>query len=382
MAPLGGRADADAESRSRGALRTEGASEVARARPPGGCPGMARVLLVLVLAGAAQDPKLTRQIEGILDQHYGSFPKERRPEFARRIASAIGQAPPERVPKLIEALPQLSGYSESVLSFYGRQADGSKALEELLAGGHGIFADQMEVIVNRAARREESDAQRSAVEAQIGRIFASGREFLKDRLAGEAAARFIDGEMLGLEKGWKETLDRPFNAVMDAPLTPSNLDRVIHEMRIAAQSFDRVVIEEKDFGDPKRLAALGVPQLVAKVREAAYLATRLCFPDRALSVQRERLWIKEFEALRDQERRRTEPSAPAPETPSPARADAYSPEDLRIDHGMEREAAERRRPPSATGKQGDPPGSRLFAWVGVAGLLALLIWLFARFRGR
>jgi hypothetical protein len=93
---------------------------------------------------------------------------------------------------------------------------------------------------------------------------------------------------------------------------------VIQGLRIAALTVDRVEPSPSDLEDPKRLSALGVPQLLSKARESLTQAVALCYPERSEAVRREKAWIEEVGRVEAAEREAAQALSPKPSAPAPA----------------------------------------------------------------
>lgn len=348
---------------------------------------LSMVALTLGRIPAAQDPDLPRQVRDILDQYCSSFPKERREEWSLRITSALTLAPPDRLVRLLDGLPKLAGYYESTISFYRELGSNSEGHDRRVVQGYEIFGDQIEIVVKRSATRSESDAQRTAVEEQIRAIVGSARELLKDRLAGPAAVTFVDREMDRFESGLKSGLDLPYSCVMDTPLSARDLEQVLENTRKAALSFERVIVDAKEFGNTRRLAELGVTQLVADVRSAVNTMGKLCYPERSSSVKRENAWIAEIKAALVRERLPDQEQSPEAATPK----EVSSVPDVKMDSPRPAENAvpepvgrsDSGGPAGVNGARPTGAGRSRYPLV-ILGLVLLgaLTWVLLRARGR
>jgi hypothetical protein len=260
------------------------------------------IVLALFLAGgglceAAGPQDLDRQVQEIIDRYFIGVGAERRREYALKVRVSLRQCrSPKQASELMEALPQLADSYASSVADYKRMLPNLDQHRDLVLKGFDLFADQMAGVVARAARRDPSEASHHRMVQQIEGIVAEARQVLTERIRGPAAAKYVDGELGRLRESWIRSLDSPFHAVIDTPLTAEEYAQVLLEMRQVAQVFTPVMLTDDDLLNRERLRETGVEDLAARVREKAHLASTLCYKDQGDSADREREWISQVKA--------------------------------------------------------------------------------------
>lgn len=272
-------------------------------------------------------------------------------------------APADRRSRLLAELPgALIYHAEAVRSRSMPaipSADGtvvSRPQEGLLKTGFALQADYLVERVRRASSRRESPELGAACVRQVEGLADAVRSTLKSVLLGEAAARVLDARVDSLRKSWVSSLTSSCNAFLDQPLSPSDYERVLAEIRAAPGEFTPFEPQAVELEEGGR----GMGDLISRVREAAYVATRLCYRsyesfereftewERAADAELGRLLaaLPVEEGVRDSGRRRIPVPHPSPEGSPPPPV------------GGPRPLLSRRAPSHSAGRAGPFPSRR------------------------
>lgn len=237
------------------------------------------VLLLLNSAGrSVQSDSPEKRVEEVVARSFPEAGADRRRAYAARLMAALSAAPsPERFRHLIDSLPVAADYHASELRSWKERSLFYRMPVELLLEGCDIQFDQLEARVARAARAPTDPASKEEIRWQIERITQAARDALRERLKGELGSAFVDRHIERYRKSWLESVDLPFNAFMDAPLTEEKLGRAIEGIRREAQLVEIREVTEGDFRDPEREAKL--TQVILNCVNTMLGAARLCYDD-------------------------------------------------------------------------------------------------------
>jgi hypothetical protein len=225
-----------------------------------------------------EDPYVS--VRNALQSSWPEVSPSDRDGVARRLAECVTGAPAARRFRLLAELPgALIYHAEAVRSRSVAaipSADGtvvSRSQEGLLKTGFALQADYLVERVRRASLRRESPELSAECVRQVEGLADAVRSTLKTVLLGEAAARVLDVQVDSLRRSWVSSLASSYNAFLDQPLSSGDYERVLAGIRAAPGEFVPFEPQAAELEEGGR----GVGDLISRVREAAYGATRLCY---------------------------------------------------------------------------------------------------------
>jgi hypothetical protein len=267
-------------------------------------------ILAFLAAAATQDPPdIPKEVRRILQEHFGRLADPEKIEAcATAVSSTIAGARPSEWGLLVlRDLPQaaefarLSASQFSMLDGVDLQLPPGTGIElpklppGLKKEGLHLQMDYFGLQVDRVARKPWTDERRRQAAEQIDQVMNAMEAVLKEKLAGDAGAALAFQSAEELRKVWKAGLDLPYSRVIDGPVTPAELSRVVDGIRNAARAYKTVTLTAEEAGNKARLAELKVLLLQNDVREAALKICAACFAEYAPMEEKCREWEKRAE---------------------------------------------------------------------------------------
>ena len=212
------------------------------------------------------------------------LPKERLQFYADKIATEVCKARTTALRKqLLKDLPQAIDFHHHVLLPFADVPDlpGFKMFrpsKEVLTEGAEHELSYLVARVARAAQREINQEAREKIHMQIDQIMATAASRVREQAGKDVDRSEIEEEYDSLASAWKSSLDKPYNACLDRPLTDKELEAVLIGLGEAAKN------------SVKKRGASNVKYLVSDVREAAYKASAACFSDFTVFNKKTKQW--------------------------------------------------------------------------------------------
>jgi hypothetical protein len=227
--------------------------------------------------------EISQRVQAGIEQELGTVEAAKRSQYAKKLTAALIQiSPSPRTKEVLDALPRALEFHASMVKDYEDRADLSDAsTAELFRSAYDTEMEYLAARIDRAMRKDRSDAVRAQVYQQIDVLFSTAKDTLKAKLLGPAADNFIERHFDELRTAWQQSFDSPFNACLDRPLSPGDLEILVSGIRSSTDSFSPVLLTDVDFLNNARLQALGVTQLLEGVRTAVYASGKACFSDYA-----------------------------------------------------------------------------------------------------
>lgn len=240
---------------------------------------------VLMVACQAVSEEILTAVRAAVDSTWVELPEADRGAVSQRLGATLLGAPPAARARLLAELPDALAFHAEVLRTHAvpvlpplpEVPAPPTPNPDFLRKGYAIQTEYLDERVRRAARRREDGPTLRAIETQIGILADGVRDALRDQLLGDAGRDYVDRLTGRLRKAWLSSIETRFNAFMDEPLPPGELTRIISELRSVSASFDPVLLGAAEFSEEEKLRSRGVLDLVERVKEAAYGATRSCF---------------------------------------------------------------------------------------------------------
>lgn len=236
--------------------------------------------------GTVGSGELMSRVRGLVNAEFQGADASLKEAFAERICLALLAAPASHSGWLLNDLPHAIEYHAGIVQsaspgveIPGRNRDEGlpRLPAALIKEGYANEVDFLCTRIRRASRRDQGPV--SAIVMQVDAIADELVRTLGERLRGVESDAYVQREVGRLRRSWKESLGTPYNAFLDTPLSPDALSLVLSQTRNAAATFPPTTLTREDLADEERLAALGVLQLMADVREAAYLAGPICYAE-------------------------------------------------------------------------------------------------------
>ncbi len=271
---------------------------------------MTLLLAVLAaVAGTTQDEDIPAEVRVILQRHFGKkVDPEKMEACATTISTAISGARPAKWGQSV--LQHLRGAAE----FARLRAHQFSLLEELeqnippavqlsiprlppalLKEGLHLQLDYLALQVDRVTRTPWTDERRKQSLEQIDQLAAAMKTALFEKLPGKDGAAFVSRTVNNLHQDWKDSLDLPFNRLIDQPLSAAEFKRIVDGIRAAARPFVEVTLTAQDLTDIPRLNELKVNHLTFEVQEAAFKICAACFSEYGSMEDKIKVWDQKAE---------------------------------------------------------------------------------------
>jgi hypothetical protein len=350
---------------------------------------MLRVLLAGLWAWAQASPagqaltpeQIQERVQVVLDRGIPRATAESRNSFSARLSASLLRHPAsERIPQLLEALPQALEFHSVQVQMWEIQSSipGLPAVQlpqPLLEEGYQVQMDYLASRLDRALQADRSAPARERISEQIRTLTATAKDLLRPKLPGAAGSGLVDREWDDTAALWLKSLDMPFNQFLDAALPEEELHRILGRMKTAVEPFQPVTLSEAQAADPSVLRELGVSGLLARLMEAASESMTYCYRGFGDWDRRFQEWTVRAKASRNEAVQSTL-GAYAPPRPDPAkpglRKGSAEPPPIIKEFGrspLERQPA---KDPAAS----DPMSSRRWVVLGIGLLLVLVLMAF------
>lgn len=245
--------------------------------------------------------EIRTRVDEMVDSHFIGLAPSVRKSFANRISGLLLDPKlAKRAAEILKEKELLSAvkYHTSVVRDCTEPADTSKPeIAKLLQEGYEIQVDYLAVRITRALKTEHSDRDRVLLREQVSTLVATARETLKGKLLGDTAAGKIDRVMNLVREEWTAALESPLHSPLDRPLSPTDMEKVLSDIREKAASFTAITPTEEDFSDQLRTQSLKIGNLMHDVREAIYGVGRICFSEFNPIQTREDDWRRRVKKL-------------------------------------------------------------------------------------
>lgn len=338
------------------------------------------ILLAALLSCAPQaDEPMRAGVARLVDQHFPSPDPALRGQWTDRITRSIGTVSDPSVHQaLVKELPSAFVYHASYSLQYRMLGKGFPVPEDLLREGYPLQIDYLEARIDRVARTPWSLEREQAIAGQIEVLCTSAKEILKERLQGPVADKLVNEQVENLRSAWKDSLTTPLSRFVDAPLTATQLESVIGDMRSKVAARTPIELTPEDAADPKRLEKLGVGQALFDVQEAAFGACAVCYEALLPAEDRVLEWYKRFNGAMDAALALRGPLPGQEARPEPSSANrprAKRPKSPPAKAAAPQETSERVPAPRAAAPESPSPSRR----AAVAAVIAVLLVVVAIF---
>jgi hypothetical protein len=330
---------------------------------------------------------VTRRVRESIEASFANAEDSKRRLYAEKLTAQLLAFPSrERVGLILAGLPKIADYfGDEVSSLARRSPPGHPLPKELLSEGYDLYSNILDAEVARALRSGRTPAEKEQAMRQLDRIIAEVREVAYQKVVGPARDQLVDEEMRTLRDGWLRSMDSPFHAVLAAPLSDSDLQAVLSNLREKTEPLPPIAATPEALQDPKKSARNAVSALFAELRRAGALMTKLSYADQPDFTSLETQWrekaerkLEELRALEEADR--LSPQVPEPSTGTSGRRRNASPGPAAgIPNAPSPEPIHAPVPKSTSGNErGGRSGPQTLLTVLILGGMSILIYLVMR----